>query len=92
MPRKKPLIDDEGEVRELTAEDMARFEPAANILSPSLKKKLGARGQQKSRVKERITIRLSHDVVEPFRATGDGWQSRVNSALKDWLKTHKPAR
>ena len=41
--------------------------------------------------KERITIRLSRDVVEQFRATGDGWQTRVDAALKDWLKTHSPA-
>jgi uncharacterized protein (DUF4415 family) len=38
--------------------------------------------------KERITIRLSRDVVEQFRASGDGWQTRVDAALKDWLKTH----
>lgn len=41
--------------------------------------------------KERITIRLSREVVEQFRATGDGWQTRVDAALKDWLKTHSPA-
>lgn len=41
--------------------------------------------------KERITIRLSRDVVEQFRATGDGWQTRMDAALKDWLKTHSPA-
>jgi uncharacterized protein (DUF4415 family) len=41
--------------------------------------------------KERITIRLSRDVVEQFRASGDGWQTRVDKALKDWLKTHSPA-
>jgi len=40
--------------------------------------------------KERITIRLSRDVVETFRASGEGWQTRVDSALKDWLKTHTP--
>ena len=40
--------------------------------------------------KERITIRLSRDVVETFRASGDGWQTRVDTALKDWLKTHTP--
>jgi hypothetical protein len=26
-----------------------------------------------------------------FRATGRGWQSRINDALRDWLKEHKPA-
>lgn len=41
--------------------------------------------------KERITIRLSRDVVQRFRASGDGWQTRVDSALTDWLKTHTPA-
>ena len=38
--------------------------------------------------KERITIRLSRDVVERFRASGDGWQTRVDAALKEWLTTH----
>jgi len=38
--------------------------------------------------KERITIRLTREVVERFRATGDGWQTRVDEALKEWLKTH----
>ena len=40
--------------------------------------------------KERITIRLSPDVVEAFRATGKGWQTRMDAALKDWLKNHTP--
>jgi uncharacterized protein (DUF4415 family) len=53
---------------------------------------VGVRGAQKAPVKERITIRLSPDVVQRFRATGDGWQTRVDAALQDWLKTHKPAK
>ncbi|MBF0132112.1 MAG: BrnA antitoxin family protein [Magnetococcales bacterium] len=43
-----------------------------------------------STTKERITIRLSHEVVEQFRASGNGWQIRIDAALKDWLKTHSP--
>lgn len=42
-------------------------------------------------VRERITIRLEHDVVEQFRASGPGWQTRMNAALVDWLKTHEPS-
>ncbi len=38
--------------------------------------------------KERITIRLSRDVVAQFRATGSGWQTRIDAALKDWLRQH----
>ncbi|WP_147492032.1 BrnA antitoxin family protein, partial [Burkholderia pseudomallei] len=37
------------------------------------------------------TIRLDDDVLDAFKATGRGWQTRVNAALKEWLKTHKPA-
>ncbi|AMG88075.1 MULTISPECIES: BrnA antitoxin family protein [Bordetella] len=48
-------------------------------------------GRPKAEVtKERITIRLSPDVLERFRATGTGWQTRVDAALRDWLKTHQP--
>jgi uncharacterized protein (DUF4415 family) len=42
--------------------------------------------------KERITIRLTRSVVDQFRATGDGWQTRMDAALQDWLKDHSPAR
>ncbi|MDR2637954.1 MAG: BrnA antitoxin family protein [Zoogloeaceae bacterium] len=40
--------------------------------------------------KKSICIRLSPDVAEAFRATGRGWQTRMNAALADWLKTHSP--
>lgn len=41
--------------------------------------------------KERITIRLSPEVLDRFRATGPGWQTRVDAALKDWLESNEPA-
>jgi uncharacterized protein (DUF4415 family) len=93
MPRLQPpsLIDSTGEVRELKAEDLKRFRPGKDVLPLSVQKKVGVRGPQKDPIKERITIRLSHDVVRRFRATGDGWQTRVDAALQDWLRSHKPA-
>jgi uncharacterized protein (DUF4415 family) len=90
MPRTRPLIDAKGEVRELATRDLAGFRPAHEVLPPALKRRLGVRGPQKAPTKERITIRLSPDVVDAFRATGEGWQTRVDSALKDWLKSHRP--
>ena len=50
------------------------------------------RGRPKSSVvRERITIRLEHEVVQQFKASGPGWQTRMNAALVDWLKTHEPS-
>ncbi|MDP1605396.1 MAG: BrnA antitoxin family protein [Rhodocyclaceae bacterium] len=34
---------------------------------------------------------MSPDVAQSFRATGGGWQTRIDAALRDWLKTHSPA-
>jgi uncharacterized protein (DUF4415 family) len=33
-------------------------------------------------VKERITIRLDKDVLSKLRATGPGWQTRINEILR----------
>ena len=97
MNKQLPLTDSDGEVRELSVKDLLQFRPASEVISPdllkglvSLGKQRGMRGPQKSPVKDRVTIRLSHEVVEQFRATGEGWQTRVDAALKDWLKTHSP--
>ena len=89
MPKSKPLIDSKGEVRALTAADMKRFRPVREVLPHTLLAKLKVRGPQKAPVKERITIRLSPEVVQQFRKTGDGWQARVDAALKDWLGSRK---
>lgn len=92
MAKRSPLTNKAGEVRELTEADFERAVPFSE-LPESLQAKLARRprGPQKAPVKERITIRLSPEVVAPFRATGDGWQTRLDAALKDWLKTHTPA-
>jgi uncharacterized protein (DUF4415 family) len=51
--------------------------------------KLIRRGRPRSLApKEAINIRLSADVLERFRATGQGWQTRMDSALKQWLVEH----
>ena len=50
----------------------------------------GQRGPGKKPPKEVINIRLSSEVLSAFRATGNGWQTRVDGALQDWLKRHEP--
>jgi len=53
--------------------------------------KLIRRGRPKAeRPKLALTLRYDADIVEAFKATGKGWQTRMNAALRDWLKTHTP--
>ncbi len=65
---------------EWTAKDFARAKPAVEVLPARLMRKV--RGPQKAQTKERITIRLSRDVLERFRAAGPGWQGRIDRALR----------
>jgi uncharacterized protein (DUF4415 family) len=41
-----------------------------------------------SGTKTQITLRLDADVVAKFKASGSGWQTRINDALKSWVQTH----
>lgn len=38
--------------------------------------------------KEHVNIRLDADIVQSFRRTGAGWQTRLNNALREWLRAH----
>ncbi len=91
MANRKPLTDREGEVRELSSEDFAdvkSFDELPSKLRETLRSR-GQRGPQKEPVKERITIRLDAEVVAHFRATGKGWQTRLNDALKKQIRQDK---
>ena len=92
MTKRAPLTDANGKVRELTAADVRHFKPANQVLPPELLKAMGIkpRGPQKAPTKQATTIRLSPDVMAAFKATGAGWQTRIDAALKDWLRAHSP--
>jgi uncharacterized protein (DUF4415 family) len=45
-----------------------------------------------SGTKVATNIRLDRDLVEAFKETGEGWQTRLNDALRDWAKTHQLLR
>jgi len=89
MANRKPLIDEDGEVREITADDIALFKPFSALPKSEQKVllKLHKRGPQKTPKKVPISIRLSPDVAERLRATGDGWQSRADEVLRSWLES-----
>ncbi|MFM7532202.1 MAG: BrnA antitoxin family protein [Rubrivivax sp.] len=93
MPHKpKPDQIDE-ESPELTAEWFARARPAAEVL-PALIGNEQAEELLKPRrgrpplaqPKEHVNLRLDADILQAFRSQGRGWQTKVNAALRDWLR------
>ena len=49
--------------------------------------KLARRGRPKSEIHAKnISIRLDPTVENYFRSLGKGWQSRINSVLKEWVE------
>jgi uncharacterized protein (DUF4415 family) len=93
--RKRPnleKIDDENP--EWTAEDFRRARPAFDVLPPELvetikKRRQGQRGPQRAPVKAKVTLRLDRGVLEHFKATGRGWQTRINEVLKHQISDRK---
>ncbi len=95
MPHKPnpELIDDDAP--ELTSEWFARARPANEVLTnivgkaaavEMLKPKRGRPALQTT--KAHVNIRLDADILGAFKGSGAGWQTRINNALRDWLKSH----
>lgn len=72
-------IDADPDTFELTEEFIARMKPLKMRGRPPLETP-----------KVQLSMRYDADIIETFRASGEGWQTRMNDALRDWLKTHTP--
>ena len=70
-------IDADPDNPEWTDDAFARAEPAEAV--PGL---LRRRGPQAAATKQMISVRLDRDLVERLRATGPGWQGRINATLR----------
>jgi uncharacterized protein (DUF4415 family) len=70
---------------ELTKADVAEMRPFAEALPELAEKLRRARGPQVAATKISTTIRLSPDVIGFFKRGGQGWQSRIDEALKEWV-------
>ncbi|WP_279356635.1 BrnA antitoxin family protein [Methylobacterium indicum] len=94
-----PPITDEDEVRiqagiatdpdnpELTEAQFAQARPFADVFPELATTLRRARGPQKAPTKQLVSLRLDQDVVERFKATGPGWQTRINEALRQVAET-----
>ena len=82
----EPLTNEAGDVRELTKADFAKMRPATEFFTveelAGLKRLRGQRGRQKTPLKDRLSLRLDHDIVAYFKAQGTGWQTRINDTLR----------
>ncbi len=59
---------------ELSDEDFKRLKPVGRPKSEN--------------PKEAVSIRFSPEVVSYFRSTGNGWQTRIDNILKDYVESH----
>ena len=69
---------------ELTDEQLAQARPFAEVFPDLMESIRRSRGRPPvEKPLQQISIRLDPDVIAKFKATGKGWQSRVNEVLKN---------
>jgi uncharacterized protein (DUF4415 family) len=84
-----PTADEDAAINRGIAADPDTFEVSAEAFRQM--KPLGARGRPRlASPKVLVSIRYDADVIERFRATGEGWQTRMNDVLRVWLREHQP--
>lgn len=80
----KRMIASDPDAPEATDAQLAQAKPFAEVfpaLAEALRKSVGGRPRLEN-PKVAVSLRLDREVVEQFKATGSGWQTRMNSALR----------
>ncbi|CAB3729651.1 BrnA antitoxin family protein [Trinickia soli] len=62
------------------------FEKADEHRSGVLVKR--GRGRPPGATKIQMNLRIDIDVIAAFKAQGEGWQTRMNQALREWASSH----
>ena len=75
----------------------AKADPDAQPLTKSQLKSMvplkSIRGRPKSENKKLlVSVRYSPEVIAYFRSTGEGWQSRMDGVLGEYVTKHTPRR
>lgn len=77
------LIAADPDAPEATDEQLAQAKPFGEAFPDLMASIRRARGRPAvENPKQQISIRLSPDVVEAWKATGKGWQARMDEALR----------
>lgn len=66
----------------LSAAEIAGARPFGDIFPDLAESARRMRGPQKAPLKTRVTLRIDSATLEAFKATGKGWQTRMDAALK----------
>ena len=72
MSNLEPFTKNDGELREITKEDLPRFKYGR----PTLPKEV---------LKKSVNIRLDPDILAHLKEGGKGWQTRLNATLREAL-------
>ncbi len=73
--------DDVCDNPEVTAEDFARAKPLDQVLPDLATAIRRTRGERTASAGDEAMVRLDPRVVDHFKATGEGWQDRINTIL-----------
>ena len=75
-------ITPDRDIPEMTSADFARAKPMRAFMPGVAEAMKRGRGRPKlDRPKERVSLRLDAKIVAAYKATGKGWQSRINEVL-----------
>jgi len=89
MSDNRKIADDNPE---WTAEELAAARPAAEVLPAEViaafGRKRGQRGPGKRPARRQVTLRLSPETLDAFKARGAGWQGRIDAALARFITEH----
>ena len=67
-------------------------DPSADGWPEKFAKATVRRGRPRvARPKVSTTIRLSRDVIDHFKLGGRRWQTRIDKALREWIRQHEGA-
>jgi len=75
-------IADDPDNPEVTAEQARVARPFAEAFPELAATLRRSRGPQKAPTKQLVSLRLDAETVAAFKATGPGWQGRMNEALR----------
>jgi uncharacterized protein (DUF4415 family) len=79
-------IEDVSDTPEFTEQEMAKAKPFAEIFPELAASAKRTRGKQTAPTKQLISLRLDRTVIDAFKASGPGWQRRMNEALKSAVR------